>query len=503
MSATAVAARPEWRATWDALRPVLPALLLGVAGFGLLFHAEAAAAVAVWLDSTAYSHCFLVPPIALWLAWDRRAAARGLRPRPAAWPALAVLPLGLAWLMAERLGLMEGRQLAALFMLEALLVALLGGRLARAQAPALIYLIFLVPVGSFLVPGLQRFTAGFIDVGLEFFGIPHVVDSFAIEIPEGMFYVAEACAGLRFLIAAVAFGALYGFAIYRGVGRRLGFLAACVVVPILANGLRAFGIVLAGHLIGDAAAAAADHIVYGWGFFSVVIVLLALAGLPFREPPPSDAAAVPAPPMPAARTGRALWVAGLAALLAAAGPAAVFALDRPGAAPDMRLPGFAATAACVSLGDPPGPEQRFSCAGIPLVASLRVLPANAAPAALRAARSEATGERDAADSLTSTLTVDGARPRDWRLVELHRPDRIAATAAWIDGQPDPGGLPGRLRLAWDSIAGGGAPPVLVAVALSPPILMHAEDREDAERLLGDFLRAQAKLLGAIGLAETR
>ena len=64
--------------------PVLLAGLLGLVVWGLLFHAEAVAAVRVWYDSTAYSHCFFILPIAVWLAWDRRPAARGLRPHPAA-----------------------------------------------------------------------------------------------------------------------------------------------------------------------------------------------------------------------------------------------------------------------------------------------------------------------------------------------------------------------------------------------------------------------------------
>jgi exosortase A len=518
VAVSAIASRPDWRATWAVLRPFLLALLAGLACFALLFHAEAVAAVRVWLDSTAYSHCFLVLPIALWLAWDRREAARGLQPEPTAWPALAVIPFGLAWFAAERLGLMEGRQLAVLGMLEALLVALLGWRLARAQAPALIYLVFLVPVGSFLVPSLQHFTASFIDVGLEALGIPHFVDAFSVEIPEGMFYVAEACAGLRFLIAAVAFGVLYGFLTYRSLGRRLGFLAASIVVPIIANGFRALGIVVAGHIVGDAEAAAADHIIYGWGFFSVVIILLALAGLPFREDarPTAPAAPPPAAGRPAG-FGAAIWVAGLAALLAAAGPVAASALNRPHPVPAVHLPGFAATADCLTLGDPPTGaagrgevvlEQHFSCGGSPLVASLRLLPPHAPPAMLRTARSEATGERDAADAVTSTLEVDGPGldahvPHGWRLVELQEPARISATALWIDGAPAPGGLMGRLKLAWQSVAGTDAPAVLVAASLSPPPVLHAEQREQAQHLLRDFLAAQGPLLKVVAEATRR
>lgn len=490
---TAAGTRPA-----TGLLPFGLALAAGLACLGLLFRAEIVAAVGVWQASTAYSHCFLVLPIALWLAWDRREAARGLRPHPTALPLLAALPFGLAWFAAERLGLMEGRQLAALGLLETLLVALLGWRLARAQAPALIYLVFLVPVGSFLVPSLQRFTAGFIDYGLDALGILHSVDAFNIDIPEGMFYVAEACAGLRFLIAAIAFGALYGFVTYNSVGKRLLFLAASVVVPIIANGIRALGIVVAGHLIGDAQAATADHIIYGWGFFSVVIILLALAGLPFRDDirpaPPA-----PATPMPAPGLVPSLGTAALAALLAAAGPLAADELDRTGPAPSLALPGFVGTDACTPDGPPTATEAHFTCRGLPLTATLRILPPHAPPAALRTARAEATGEHDAADAVTSSLTAAGLT---WRTVEMLEPPRLSATAAWIDGKPDPGGLTSRLRLAWNSIAGPGTPAILVGASLQPQPLLNNDDRDAATALLQSFLNAQTKLLAAIPHATT-
>ena len=108
VAAAAALSRPDWRRLRGEWRGFLAALLAGLACFAVLFHAEAAAALGVWRDSTAYSHCFLVLPITLWLAWERRAAARGLLPAPTFWPALAVVPLGLCWFAAERLGLMEG-----------------------------------------------------------------------------------------------------------------------------------------------------------------------------------------------------------------------------------------------------------------------------------------------------------------------------------------------------------------------------------------------------------
>ena len=219
MTAAGLDTRPAVRTAGRDLRMALPPLILALAAFAFVFQAEIAAAVRVWIDSRAYNHGFLVLPIALWLAWDRRRRARGLALRPTLWPLLAVVPLGFGWFVADRLGIMEGRQLAALFMLQALLVAWLGWRPGRAPSPRRSpTCIFLVPFGAFITPALQVFTARFIDVGLAVIGIPHVVTDFTIEIPEGTFYVAEACAGLRFLIASIAFGALYALLIYRSAG---------------------------------------------------------------------------------------------------------------------------------------------------------------------------------------------------------------------------------------------------------------------------------------------
>ena len=75
-------ASPVFMVRWFALRDAVPALLLGLVVLGLIFRAEAVAAYQVWNESTAYSHCFFVLPIALYLAWDRRHDLVGLRVAP-------------------------------------------------------------------------------------------------------------------------------------------------------------------------------------------------------------------------------------------------------------------------------------------------------------------------------------------------------------------------------------------------------------------------------------
>ena len=192
---------PEWR------RVAIP-LTLGLLLLGALFNREVVVAVQTWDASTAYNHCFLIIPIALFLLWDRRVDLIGITARPMPAALLFGLPLMLAWLVAERLGIMEGRQLIAVGFVELLFLAILGKRLWWAMSGPLLYLFFLVPFGEFLTPQLQDVTTWFIRKGVDIVGIPAYIDGYIIEIPQGTFFVAEACAGLRFLIASIAFGCL-------------------------------------------------------------------------------------------------------------------------------------------------------------------------------------------------------------------------------------------------------------------------------------------------------
>ena len=206
-----------------------------------------------------------------------------MRPAPSWW-ALALLPPASAlWLAAALLDVLEAEQLSVVLLFEILLLAMLGWRVFHALLAPLLFLFFLVPFGAFLVPLLQTFTAAFTVQGLELLGIPVFADGFIIQIPAGTFEVAEACAGLRFLIASIVFGCFFATVVYRSRWRRTAFIALSIVLPIVANGFRALGLVLLGHLMGDAASAMADHILYGWLFFTIVTLVLIAIGISFKE----------------------------------------------------------------------------------------------------------------------------------------------------------------------------------------------------------------------------
>jgi exosortase A len=480
------AARP---AAWPSMPPVLPAVAVALLVLAGLFTAEIGAAVHVWDTSTAYGHCWLVPPIVLWLLHERRAQAAAVRSAPAWWPVLPALLLAVLWLAADVLGIMEGRQLAVIGFVELALIAALGLRQWWALSAAALYLIFLVPFGAFLTQPLQDFTAGFVAHGLDALGIPNRVTQFQIEIPEGSFYVAEACAGLRFLIASIAFGVLYAVTMFRSPWRRAAFIAISCVVPVIANGFRGLGIVVLGHILGSAEAAATDHVLYGWIFFSIVIIALAMAGLPFREDT-LLAAPMPAPPDHAA--GRKALVTILPVLAAAGAGPAIAGMISAGAAPRGTAPALLlAPPGCTltrTAADGPVLMQDFRCGAALLSARTERLPVRANPSTITQSGAAWAGTMVPGHDVDNRLlNTDGPFPMTWRLMLDEDSPHAAATVLFIDGAPALGGLHDRLTLAGHLLHGGDDSPVSVAVAVSGPV-------PDAREALKLFLSAQGDIV---------
>ncbi|HEY4041731.1 MAG TPA: exosortase A [Rhodopila sp.] len=464
-------------------RVLAPPLAIGLPLLGFLFDGEVAAAVRTWHASTAYNYCFLVVPIALFLLWDRRHHLVGIPAKPTPMALWLAVPLAVAWLMAERLGIMEGRQLAAVGFVEVLLLAVLGGRLWWGMAGPLLYLYFLVPFGEFLTPKLQDLTTLFIRHGLAILGVPAYIDGYIIEIPQGSFFVAEACAGLRFLIASVAFGCLYALLMYRSSMRRLIFILAAAVVPIVANGLRSLGIVYLGYVLGSARAAAADHVLYGWVFFSFVILALLAFGLPFRQDETSTRAeqSSAGTGAPIATPRISVLTALVVVVVAAVGPVTAAVLTSA-AAP-------VATPARIYVGpdcivQPTGRivgvatrSQRVVCGTVPLDLSWEAFSPRSTAAPMMAAWRRMVVQGALTDGLQAHwLDQPDGKAGAWQILQSSDPAYLIAVSVWVDGKAARPGLAMRLQMALNSLTGSAYAPLILTVKAA----IDWEKRDPAE-----------------------
>ena len=254
---------------------------------GAVFWPTYSAIVTIWWQSETYAHGFLILPIVGYLIWEKRTELARVSPRPAPRAVLLMVFPALLWLLGYAAQAAVIEQLAAVTMLPVIVWVIFGSDVVRRIMFPLAYLFFAVPVGDFLVLPLQDLTAVFTVWALQQTGIPVYWEGLFFYIPSGGFEVAEACSGIRYLIASLALGTLYAYLNYTSLMRRLIFILMSAIVPIIANGVRAYGIVMIAHLSDYSLAVGVDHIIYGWVFFGVVIFLLFWLGSFFREKPAS------------------------------------------------------------------------------------------------------------------------------------------------------------------------------------------------------------------------
>jgi exosortase A len=253
------------------------ALVLGI------YHEAVWSIVAIWIRSETYAHGFLIIPFSIYMIWKRRGVLAAVKYYPSYIPLLVLTALGFGWLLASLGSALVVEQYVLVAMIPIIVWAMLGFQVFSAIIFPLAYLLFAVPFGDILIPPLIDFTADFTIGALQMTGIPVYREGSYFSIPSGNWSVVEACSGLRYLIASVTLGTLYAYLTYHSISRRLIFIAFSIIVPIIANGLRAYLIVMTGHLSDMKLAVGIDHLIYGWIFFGIVMLLLFWIGSFWRE----------------------------------------------------------------------------------------------------------------------------------------------------------------------------------------------------------------------------
>jgi exosortase A len=321
-------------------------LLIATIGWVLFWYWDTARAmVAIWARSDTYAHAFIVPPITLWLIWRKRHELARLNPEPTLWMVLPILATTVFWLMGELTAVNALTQFALVATLILTIISTLGISVCRQIAFPLAFLLLSVPFGDFMMPKLMEWTAWFAVLALRASGIPVYQEGLQFVIPSGNWSVVEACSGIRYIIASVTVGTLFAYLNYVTLRRRLIFIAISFIVPVVANWLRAYMIVMIGHLSSNKLAVGVDHLIYGWVFFGLVIMAMFAIGARWSEHAPTETHSAMAQPA-GTRNGFSSWLVMTAiAVLTASGPLAYLAITNADKA---------APATLGSLKTPPG-----------------------------------------------------------------------------------------------------------------------------------------------------
>lgn len=195
-----------------------------------------------WSDQADYSHGFIVAPLAVYFALERRKKLRRTPIEPSWW-GLLPLAIGAASLMVGRLGVeLMTMRAAFVFTLIGLNILLLGIPIFRVLAFPLLFLFLMVPLPQSLVNviafPLQLLAADMAVQALQFFELPVLREGNIIHLPTTQLFVAQACSGLRSLMALGTLGVVFAYFFRKTWTDRLILVASTIPIAVLVNAFR-------------------------------------------------------------------------------------------------------------------------------------------------------------------------------------------------------------------------------------------------------------------------
>ena len=102
-------------------------------------------------------------------------------------------------------------------------------------------------------------------------------------MPTGRYHIEPGCAGLNFLLATVALAPLYAYLMYRSAWKRLAAVVIALFLAVVMNGVRIAGIIALTHWSDRKLNIVDDHLLYGWGFFALVLLAAGYVGSFFAD----------------------------------------------------------------------------------------------------------------------------------------------------------------------------------------------------------------------------
>jgi exosortase len=280
----------------DRRRLIVSALL--AAGFALMYWHVFAKLVHDWWTDDNYSHGFLIIPIALYLAWERRRAFADAPLRLSIFGLIVVIG-SIAVLLAGILGAeLFLTRISILGTVAGSVLFLFGWRRLRVLAFPLAFLFLMIPLPAIIFNQiafpLQLFASRVGELALTTVDIPVLREGNVLILANTSLEVAEACSGIRSLVSLLTLGIVFGyFADQRGWVRALIALST-IPIAVITNGARVAGTGVAAHQFGPGAAEGFLHEFSGWVIFVLAfMMIITLQWLLVRLVPPRTPA-VPA-----------------------------------------------------------------------------------------------------------------------------------------------------------------------------------------------------------------
>ena len=252
----------------------LMALLLGVIGQGGVEHL-----LKMW-ERDEYSHGYLIPVVALYLIWQKRAILSAEIGKPS-WLGVALMIFALLlWALGEASAMNYFVDYSLWIGIVAISLLIVGFSGSRAIMGPLFYFFFMIPLPGFLYArlsnSLQLISSELGVAVIRFFDISVFLEGNVIDLGTYQLQVVEACSGLRYLFPLMSFGFLIAY-IYRApMWRRIFVFLSTIPITVLMNSFRIGFIGITVEHFGIAAAEGFLHDFEGWVVFMACLGVLLL-----------------------------------------------------------------------------------------------------------------------------------------------------------------------------------------------------------------------------------
>jgi len=216
------------------------------------------------------------------LIWDKREVLLTAPILTAPITGVTLLIFGLLiYVLGRSLGVAIFEVWALTPILGGVLLAMRGWQAIRAFWFMLLFLVFLIPLPTFLVNALTLPLKQNISLIAEHIlyaaGYPVAHDGVIISIGQYHLLVADACSGLNSMFSLSALGFLYLYLMHHKSWMRNGLILVCILpVAFAANIIRVIFLVLVTYHFGDAAGQGFLHDSSGLVLFVIALISLFL-----------------------------------------------------------------------------------------------------------------------------------------------------------------------------------------------------------------------------------
>ena len=250
---------------------------ISMSALAILYGGVGLELVRVWISDDNYSHGLLIPPIAAFLAWERRARFRAAPLQPA----LAGVLLAVASVLTLAPGVpVFVTRISLVSAIAAVVVLVFGWARLRTVAFPLAILLLMIPLPTPVFERiefpLQRATSVLSEALLHAANIPVVRAGNLLVLRNITLEVAAECSGVRTTIALATIGLVFGYVPDSRRWPRLLVAALTIPIVVATNSIRVAATAISTHYYGPTVAMGFVHDLYGWLAFGVAFATMLL-----------------------------------------------------------------------------------------------------------------------------------------------------------------------------------------------------------------------------------